>query len=456
MHDAFTPVAPKPISEDGPQLPWYRLLTSYHWFVLLVAALGWLFDCMDQQLFILARVPALKALLPDAASSENFFAGLVTAIFIAGWATGGLIFGVLGDRIGRARVMMWTILIYSVCTGLTAFSVSVWDFALYRFLTGMGVGGEFAVGVALVAEVMPDRARPFALALLQALSAIGNVSAALVSMGLGYLAQTGRLAGIGAPWQLMFVIGTIPALLALLIRGRLKEPERWQHIAEEGAIVKRGSMAELFSDPRWRRNALVGFVLACSGAIGLWAIGFFSYDLIDKILSSQGMSPGDVTYWKGVTSLVQNGGSVLGVYFFSVLTYYVGRRPAFAVCFFFAILATAGTFWYLRGLTDIYWMIPIMGFWQLSLFGGYAIYFPELFPTRLRSTGTSFCYNVGRYVVAVGVLFQGTLTSWLAGFGGGDKALPLRYAGVLMCTVFVFGLLALPFAPETKGRPLPE
>lgn len=163
MHDAFptktlSDKEPDDLPDaDGRQLPWYRLLTSYHWFVLLVAALGWLFDCMDQQLFILARVPALKALLP-AAASENFFAGLVTAIFIVGWATGGLIFGVLGDRIGRARVMMWTILIYSVCTGLTAFSVSVWDFALYRFLTGMGVGGEFAVGVALVAEVMPSRA----------------------------------------------------------------------------------------------------------------------------------------------------------------------------------------------------------------------------------------------------------------------------------------------------------
>ncbi len=166
MHpDAFSPT-PAPVAgakptdlppvDDG--RPWWRLLTSYHWFVLAVAALGWLFDCMDQQLFLMARVPALKALLPDAALSENFFAGLVTAIFIAGWATGGLIFGVLGDRIGRARVMMWTILIYSACTGLTALSVSVWDFALYRFLTGLGVGGEFAVGVALVAEVMPDRA----------------------------------------------------------------------------------------------------------------------------------------------------------------------------------------------------------------------------------------------------------------------------------------------------------
>ena len=456
MHESF----PTSSSSDGSQGPWWRGLTSYHWFVLLVAALGWLFDCMDQQLFILARVPAMQALVTvgpasvDMNARRSFYATLATAIFIIGWATGGLIFGVLGDRIGRARVMLWTILIYSVCTGLTALSVGFWDFSLYRFLTGMGVGGEFAVGVSLVAEAMPDRARPFALGLLQALSAVGNVSAALISMGFGIISTEGAIGGISS-WRLMFVVGTVPALLALLIRRRLKEPERWKALAESGAAVKRGSFAELFSNPRWRRNALVGFTLACSGAIGLWAIGFFSFDLFDKIYHSR-MSEGDLKYWKGVMSLMQNAGSVLGIYFFSVLTFYSGRRPAFAVCFLGAILATAGTFWYFHDLSDIFWMIPIMGFWQLSLFGGFAIYFPELFPTRLRSTGTSFCYNMGRYVVAAGVLFQGVLTSWLFENSGGNPSLPLRYAGVAMCGVFVIGLLVLPFAPETKGRPLPE
>ena len=177
-----------PPSPDDPSLPfngpWYKELNRYHWFVLIIAALGWLFDTMDQQIFNLARVPAMKELLPHepgespAKELMNFYGPLATSIFMIGWATGGLIFGVLGDRIGRAKVMMWTILIYSVCTGLSAFSVGFWDFAFYRFLTGLGVGGEFAVGVSLVAEVMPNRARPFALGLLQALSAVGNVSAA--------------------------------------------------------------------------------------------------------------------------------------------------------------------------------------------------------------------------------------------------------------------------------------
>jgi len=142
--------------------PWHSGMTRYHWFVLIVAALGWLFDCLDQQLFNLARKPAMQTLLAtaDAAADPkavDFYGGLSTCIFMLGWATGGLIFGVVGDRLGRAKTMMITIVIYSLCTGLSALSQGFWDFAFYRFITGLGVGGEFAVGVALVTEVAPRR-----------------------------------------------------------------------------------------------------------------------------------------------------------------------------------------------------------------------------------------------------------------------------------------------------------
>src|SRR4051812_21108307 len=151
--------------------PWYRELNRYHWFVFIVAALGWLFDTMDQQLFNLARAPAMQELLTGTGKDPNEYGGYATMVFLIGWATGGIAFGILGDRIGRAKTMMFTILVYSIFTGLSAFAQGFWDFVLWRFMTGLGVGGEFAVGVALVAEVMPDRARPFALGLLQALSA---------------------------------------------------------------------------------------------------------------------------------------------------------------------------------------------------------------------------------------------------------------------------------------------
>ena len=152
-----------------------------------------------------------------------------------------------------------------------------------------------------------------------------------------------------------------------------------------------------------------------------------------------------------MTSLLQNGGSFFGVHAFTWLTQRTGRRKAFAVGFLAAMFMTAFTFWNLKTLSDMFWMIPLMGFTQLALFGGYAIYLPELFPTRLRSTGTSFCYNVGRLVAAAGPLSLGMLTSRV--FHGPDA---MRYAGVSMCLVFLVGLAALPFAPETKGQPLPE
>jgi MFS family permease len=150
--------------------------------------------------------------------------------------------------------------------------------------------------------------------------------------------------------------------------------------------------------------------------------------------------------------MFQNFGAFFGVHAFTWLTQRTGRKPAFAVSFLAAMGMTAYTFWNLKQISDIFWMIPLMGFAQLSLFGGYAIYLPELFPTRLRSTGTSFCYNCGRLIAAAGPLSLGLLTSRV--FSG--HAEPMRYAGVTMCLVFLVGLAALPFAPETKGKPLPE
>src|SRR5829696_3535134 len=197
--------SPPAVGADGG--PWYRLLDRTHWFVLTVASLGWLFDTMDQQLFNLARRPAITELLGPGATPAQIaeYSGYATMIFIMGWATGGVYFGILGDRIGRAKTMVYTILLYSMFTGLSVFSVGVWDFAFYRFLTGLGVGGQFAVGVALVAESLPDRARPFALGWVQAASTVGNMLAAIIGISLGVLEESGVIAGA---WRLMFLIGT--------------------------------------------------------------------------------------------------------------------------------------------------------------------------------------------------------------------------------------------------------
>ena len=462
----FAPSTAPASPTDG---PWYRGLTRYHWFVLVVASLGWLFDCLDQQLFNLARKPAMETLLAtaDAAADPkavDFFGGLSTCIFLAGWATGGLIFGVVGDKIGRAKTMMITILIYSLCTGLSALSQGFWDFAFYRFITGLGVGGEFAVGVALVAEVMPERARPYALGLLQALSAVGNFGAALIGIGLG-LAQKSFEDGLIAgwePWRWKFVIGALPAVLALVIRAGLKEPERWQALkrqaAETGTAL--GGYGALFADPRWRKNAIIGMLLACAGVIGLWGVGFFAIDLqrsvLKKTFEAQGLTGVDLasqlTIWSGVASMMIQVGAFTGMMLAARICQRLGRRAFFAIFFTAAMISTMVVFAYLDDLSDFWWMLPIMGFFQLSVFAGYAIYFPELFPTRLRSTGTSFCYNVGRFVAASGPFLLGQLSATV--FAGSPE--PMRPAGLAMCLIFLVGLAVLPFAPETKGRPLPE
>jgi MFS family permease len=489
-----------------PQGAWWRVLSRYHWFVLLVAALGWMFDCLDQQLFVLARPAAMRDLLPPQETAAAFeqsariYGGYATSIFLAGWALGGVVFGVLGDRWGRAKVMMITILMYSLFTGLSSLSQGFWDFALYRFLTGLGVGGEFAVGVALVAEVMPASARPRALALLQALSAVGNVSAAFINLGLGVAAEEGL---VQSPWRIMFLIGAIPALLAVVIRRRLKEPEKWQEASQDDPTRKTlGSYRALFQDPVTRKHALLGLVLACSGVIGLWAVGFFTPDLIrtvqapairqqviedllasaridndeDRTAALQTMlrgpaegsgvplptvgplseevnriTNGRLTRWQSYTSLMINVGAFFGMFSFGGLAERWGRRPTFVLALLAAFFSTSAVFYLLDEFWEIFVLVPLMGFCQLSLFAGYAIYFPELFPTHLRSTGTSFCYNVGRFVAALGPLMQAALIERYA-----DTDNSLRAAGLTMCSVFLVGLLVLPFLPETKDKPLPE
>ena len=480
-------------TQDSRNLPWFKGLSPSIWFVFVVAALGWLFDTMDQQLFALARKPAITQLLrgteedltlqrdieqtlPTASEPErkkvynerfgrkvDEYSGYATSIFMIGWAIGGIFFGILGDKVGRARTMLLTVLCYSLFTGLSALSRGVWDFAFYRFLTGLGVGGQFAVGVAMVAEVMPDRSRPSALGWLQALSAVGNMMAATTGIVLGQLEERGIVSGA---WKIMFLVGLAPAVLAIPIMTRLKEPERWKSAAGGGDPTTKpqqlGSVSELFGDPRWRKNAIVGMILALAGVVGLWGIGFFSFDLgrtvFRKHFEAQGLSPqevnGKLTFWSGIMSLVQNAGGFLGVYTFSRVTQKIGRKPAFAISFVIAAVATMTTFWFLDSFWQVFVLIPIMGFCLMTLFGGYAIYFPELFPTRLRSTGVSFCYNVGRLVAAAGPSALGLLTSRV--YSGYPDPMPQRYAGMTMCAVFAIGLLVLPFAPETKDQPLPE
>ena len=440
--------------------PWWRSFNRHHWFVFIVASLAWLFDCLDSQLFNLARDAAMEDIFGDR-TKATIFAPYTTSMFLLGWAVGGLIFGALGDRFGRARILTVTILLYSLSTGLNSFSTSFVDFCVYRFVTGMGVGGVFGLAVALVADSVPDHTRAPALGLLQSFSTLGNITAGLIGMGIGALAAR-QLVPFGLkPWQALFLVGAVPALLSVVVMSRLDEPEKWVRARAEGATrgIKFGSYRSLLSHPRWSRHAWYGLIACSAGIIGLWGIGNFHprivRSIIDAHLAAVTMSAeaiaSEKAYWSSVGLLLQNIGGFFGMLGLAKLAQTWGRRPAFALALLLSFGSTVLVFKFMREIGQMYWMLPIMGFGQLSVFGVYAVYLPELFPTSLRSTGTSFCYNAGRVIAATAPFTISKITARL----GGDTE-GFRTAGLYVSLVLLAGIVVLPLLPETKGQPLPE
>jgi MFS family permease len=431
-------------------------VTAYHWFVVVLASAGWMFDCMDQRLFALTRESALGEILGKGVSLAvvREWGGWATTAMMIGWATGGIIFGLMSDRWGRVKTMGATLLVYSGFTGLCGIAHSGPEFLVYRFLTGLGVGGMFGAATTLVAESVPARLRAQALGALQALSTVGNITGSLLSTQIqpGHAAAMFGMTG----WRVLFFVGVIPAVLVIPMMLKLREPESWlvaRARAKSGGSdgQKFGSIPELFRHPTWRRNLLVGVGVGLAGMAGLWGVGFFSPELISTALKGEPQHVVDTV--RGYGTALQDVGAFVGIVAFTAAASIWGRRPAFAVAFVLCLGVTAYVFNSLRSGTDAYWMLPMMGFVQLSVFGGYAIYFPELFPTRLRGTGVGFCYNTVRYLTAVFPTLLGFMATSLANSGVNE---PFRKAAMLLSLVFLLGLVALIWAPETKGQPLPE
>lgn len=437
------------MNEDRP-LRWYQGLDRYCWIVLVIAALGWLFDTMDQNLFNLVRNNSLKDLLAGTVPDDQLAAevkskgGLVTAIFLIGWSVGGFLFGILGDRLGRTRTMIFTILIYAVFTGASGLAGSWQVFALMRFMTALGVGGEWAAGAALVAEVFPSRSRAMALGLLQALSTVGNMMAACVTLGLGDL---------DLRWRWAFFVGAAPALLVLWIRRSVKEPEAWRQAKERATAGKElGNITELFTDPELRRRTIAGVLMGTAGVGVLWGVAFFSPDLLDEELRRGGEPPATVGRLKSIMFFLQQLGAFFGIYLFVAFSERFTRRSAFFAWFTLAWVSVLAFFWGIEGsgaaaFARAVVLAPIMGFFTLGIFSGYTVYFPELFPTRLRTTGCGFCYNAARILAAGAPLALGGLGAALGGYAP---------AATVVSFIYVFGFLGAWMGPETRGKGLPE
>ena len=450
--------------------PWYYDVTRYQWIVLLIACLGWTFDVFEGQIFAVFKTTALVDVLgvadiadpvlrEAARKTVPWFGHVGFASFLLGGTVGGLFFGVLGDRIGRRQTMIWSILTYSIFSGLHFFATDPWHIVVLRFFVAMGVAGEWAIAASLVAEVFPKKARTMAGGIFHASSVLGATLGSWLGMVL-----TGD-----HDWRWAFLIGVAPALLVIWVLKSIKESEKWQTAATKDpqeSKRKAGSLSELLGTPQWRSRALIGMGLAAVGLGTYWIIYAWVPELAKDVVRASVLE--EVTRELGDTApleeierraeevsrsrasfvylLMNITGGFIGLLAFAPITMLTNRRIAFAIYHVGALIMAPITYFCAATYAQILVLAPIMGFFVVGMHAGYAIYFPELFPTRLRATGASFCFNVGRLLSAVTLIVSAQLTGLLG----------LRWTVSLMALLFLVGLALLVIAPETKDKELPE
>jgi len=423
---------------------WRDGVTSYQWLVLFVAWLGWVFDSMDATIYAIVLHPALEELLavssagPVTSEAIGWHGGIIFSIFLIGWAIGGVLFGIAADRFGRTKTLIASILIYAVFTGLAALSQDWWHLAIYRFLTALGIGGEWAAGATLVAEVWPENKRAKAAGLLQSAWAAGFFLAAALNL---------LLRGYG--WRALFVVGILPAFLTFYILRKVKEPDRWAQVHQQdlaSGAMPLVRLGELFR-PDLRRQTLVGSTLAFVAVFGLWGSTNWTPTLIDTLPDLQELSREELAARVSYAIMALNAGALFGYLSFGPLADRFGRRPVFALMCAGSLVMLPITFLTPREYLHVLLLLPVLGFFNNGIFSGFPIYLPELYPTRLRATGAGFCFNAGRIFASAGPFLTGWLTAAMGSVG---------YAVSVVGLIYLVGLLVLPFAPETRGRPLPE
>ena len=433
-------------------------LNRQQWAVLLAAWLGWGFDIFDGLLFNYVApnaVPTLLGLEIGSAAAKTatlYWTGLLTSVLLVGWAIGGIVFGKLCDRIGRMRTLLVTMLLYALGTFACAFAPNLGVLIVFRLVASLGIGGEWAAGAAMVSEAVPERSRVEAGALLY------------TSAPMGLFLATGAnslIAGhwlVGSPetsWRYVFLCGLIPALVAFVVRLFAKEPERWQQVASAAPPAR---LRELFS-PQQRRATLSGFLMAVVALLTWWSCNAFipvvAAGLARSAADARGalVSQVIVEHWKTAITSSFNLGGLIGTLLTIPAAKVLGRRWMFGLYFLCSTLMLTLTF---GGLVPVdlaswSWLYFGVGVSVFGVFGSFSFYLPELFPTRLRATGSGFCYNVGRLITAIGPYLVGSVAAM--------KANALQGAfGVLFVIGFVplLGILALPLVIETRGRVLAD
>jgi MFS family permease len=431
-------------------------MNAYQWTVLFAAWLGWGFDIFDSLLFNYIAPNCVPTLLkiplgtPQAAAATLRWTGVLTSLLLVGWAVGGILFGRVADRIGRTKTLLLTMLLYAVGTAACAAAPNIGSLIVFRMIESLGIGGEWAAGAAMVAEVVPEKRRVEAGALLYTAAPMGLFLATFVTYQIqGVLFQ-------GNPevaWRYVFLAGLLPAAVAVLVLLFVKEPERWAEAAKN-AVPPR--VAELFS-PAYRAVTLSGLSMSVVALVTWWSCNAF-LPVVASGLAAQasvGLTKMDATRlsesWKAVAANSFNLGGLIGCLLTVPASKMLGRRPMFAIYFLCSGLAILAAFGLpLSPHTRLYMYFPI-GLSIFGVFGAFTYYLPELFPTRLRATGAGFCYNSGRMIAAFGPFIVGAVASRGAGALGSALQV-LFYVGF----VPLAGLLLMPWVLETRGQALAD
>jgi MFS family permease len=419
---------------------WREGVTRYQWLVLFIAWLGWVFDAMDATIYAIVLHPALHDLLqssgqPVTSEQVGWYGGIIFSVFLIGWAIGGIFFGLVADHIGRTKTLIATILIYAVFTGLAALSQDWWHLAIYRFLTALGIGGEWAAGAALVAETWPEEKRAKAAGILQSAWAAGF-----------FLAASFNLLLKGYGWRVLFVIGVLPAFVSLLVRWHVKEPDRWVTAHKQDHKTNLEHLSEIFS-PSLRRATVVGSALAFVAVFGLWGSTNWAPTLVRELSDLKGYDNAALSAFVSYAIMALNGGALFGYLGFGPLADRFGRRAVFAFMCLGSLVMLPVTYLIPTTYVGVLMLLPILGFFNNGIFSGFPIYLPELYPTRLRATGAGFCFNAGRVLASASPFLTGWLVTSLGTFGRAASTVAL---------IYLVGLTVVLFAPETRGKPLPD
>jgi len=408
-----------------------RDLTPTQWKSGIAAWLGWLFDGMDMHLYTFVATPFVAMLLGVAQTDESVgkYSSIIQAGFLVGWALGGAFFGRIGDRLGRSRALMLSILCYACFTGLSFFAQTWWQLLIFRFLTALGIGGEWAVGASLVSETWPTRWRPWIAAVLQSAMNIGVLMASFANFALA-----------GFPHRCIFLVGVLPALLVVWIRSAVPEPEEWASARRTTKDAVPG-IVDLFRGDVRRTTVLT--ILVCSLALTAhWAFMFWCFQhlrTLPDVATWSEQSRGELISGAMVTV---TGSALVGNFLAAIVARRLGYRRTISILFALFFFAVTGAYGVPRTYQSLWPWLSLIGASQ-GAFALFSMYLPPLFPTLLRTTGTGFCYNIGRFVAAGGTVFFGLVSPI------GDYRWAMVYAGVLAVPA-TFIMLLMPEGPSSR------